>query len=64
MSDVWSTHLRDARPDRRHGTVPKLQYCGHRSEYFYLTSIAPAFTAAAAITARRQHSDSKETQEV
>jgi hypothetical protein len=47
MSDVWSTHLSDTRPNRRHSTVPKLQCCGHCSERFYLTSIAPAFAAAA-----------------
>jgi hypothetical protein len=63
MSEMWSTHLRDACPNRRHGTVPKLQYCGHRSERFYPTSITPAF-AAAAVSARRAHSDGKETQKV
>ena len=42
MSDVRSTHLRDARPNRRHGNVPKLQCCGHRSERFYLTSASSA----------------------
>ena len=63
MSDVRSTHLRDARPDRRHSTVPKLQNCRHRSEPFYFIAITPAF-AAAAVAARRQHSDGKETQKV
>ncbi|SRR5438552_12518889 len=53
MSDVRSTHLRDARPNRRHSTVPKLQYRGHRSKHFYPASIAPVF-AATAVTARRQ----------
>ena len=61
MSYVWSTHLRDSRPDRRHSTVPKLQSCRHCSERFYVISIAPAF-AATAVTTRRQHSDGKETQ--
>lgn len=46
MSDVRSTHFRDARANRRHGTVSKLQCCGHRSERFYLASIIPAFAAA------------------
>jgi hypothetical protein len=40
-----------------------LQCCGHRSERFYIISITPAF-AATADTARRQHSDGKETQKV
>src|SRR6266496_5749464 len=47
MPDVRSTHLRGGRPDRCHGTMPKLQYLGHRSEHFYLTPITPALTAAA-----------------
>jgi hypothetical protein len=48
MSDVWSAPLGDARPDRRHSPVPKLQYCGHRSKRSYLTSIPSAFAAGAA----------------
>jgi hypothetical protein len=43
--------------------MPKLQYYRHRPERFYLTTITPAF-AAAAITAHRQHSDDKKTQKV
>jgi hypothetical protein len=37
---VWSTHLRDSRPDRRHSALPELQSCRHRSQPFYIT---PAF---------------------
>ena len=58
MSDVWSTSLRDARPDRRYGTVPKLQCCGHRSEHFYLISITPAF-GTAAVSARHRDSHNR-----
>src|ERR1700745_879800 len=38
MSKLRSTHLRDARPNRRNSSVPKLQCGGHRSEDLYVTS--------------------------
>src|SRR5262249_14414330 len=44
MSKLRSTHLRDTRPNRRNGSVPKLQCVGHRSEDLY---VASATTVAA-----------------
>src|SRR6266550_8768323 len=38
MSKLWSTPLRDTRPNRRNSSVPKLQCRGHRSEDLYVTS--------------------------
>jgi hypothetical protein len=38
MSKMWSTPLRDALPNRRNSSVPKLQCRGHRSEDLYVTS--------------------------
>ena len=38
MSKMWATPVRDAGPDRPHGSVPELQRGGHRSEDLYVTS--------------------------
>ena len=38
MSKLWSTPLRDAHPNRRNSSVPKLQCGGHRSEDLYVIS--------------------------
>src|SRR4029077_16812929 len=38
MSNLWSTPLRDTRPNRRNSSVPKLQCRGHRPENLYVTS--------------------------
>jgi hypothetical protein len=38
MSKLRSTHRRDMRPNRHNGSVPNLQYGGHRSEDLYVTS--------------------------
>src|SRR4029077_13685877 len=38
MSKLRSTYLRDARPNRRNSSVPKLQCSGHRSEDLHVSS--------------------------
>jgi len=46
MSNLWATPLRDPRPNRRSGTMPKLQRRGYRSDAIYLTSTTPGSVAA------------------
>jgi hypothetical protein len=46
MSNLRSTPVRDACPNRRDSTMPKLQYRGRRSGCIYLASTTPGFTRA------------------
>ncbi len=43
MSNLWATPLRDPRPNRRNGTMSKLQRRGDRSDAIYLTAKTPGF---------------------
>ena len=47
MCKLRSTDLRDTRPKRPGGTMPKLQCGGHRSGYLYVTSPTTGATTGA-----------------
>src|SRR4029453_12242241 len=47
MSKLRSTLLRDTRPKRLGGTMPKLQCGGHRSDCLYVTSPTTGATTGA-----------------
>ena len=64
MSNLWATPLRDPRPNRRNGTMSKLQRRGDRSDAIYLTAKTPGFFAAASAASRESAERGHQAHEV